>query len=82
MRLRAVIGLAIAVVWVALAGCVAQRSDSGSGFKPSTSTMGDEAPDRLRARVHTELASSYFELGNIPVALEETKEALRADANA
>jgi type IV pilus assembly protein PilF len=81
MRLRTVIGLAIAVVWVALTGCVTQRSDSGSGLKPSNSTMGDEAPDRLRARVHTELASSYFELGNIPVALEETKEALRADAN-
>ena len=37
--------------------------------------------DRVRARVHTELAASYFELGNIPVALEEAKEALRADAN-
>jgi hypothetical protein len=65
--------LAIAVAWAALAGCVSQRSDSGSTLKPSTNTMGDEAPDRLRARVHTELASSYFELGNIPVALEETK---------
>ena len=35
----------------------------------------------MRARVHTELAAGYFELGNMAVALEEVKEALRADAN-
>jgi type IV pilus assembly protein PilF len=64
-----------------LAGCAPQQSGSGSALKPSTSTTGEEAPDRVRARVHTELASSYFELGNIPVALEEAKEALRSEAN-
>jgi type IV pilus assembly protein PilF len=35
----------------------------------------------VRARLHTELAAGYFELGNIGVALEEVKEALRADPN-
>jgi type IV pilus assembly protein PilF len=34
---------------------------------------------RERARVHTELASGYYELRNMNVALEEVKEALRAD---
>lgn len=73
------IGIAVAALALVLAGCVSQKSDST--LKPSTSTMGDESPDRLRARVHTELASSYFELGNIPVALEEAKEALRAQGD-
>jgi type IV pilus assembly protein PilF len=51
-------------------------------FKPSTNITGTEAGDkaRERARIHTELASSYYELGNMGVALEEVREALRADA--
>jgi type IV pilus assembly protein PilF len=43
--------------------------------------MGEESGDRVRARIHTELAGEYFQLGNLPVAIEEVKEALRSDAN-
>jgi type IV pilus assembly protein PilF len=50
-------------------------------LKSATSTTGGESPEQLRARIHTELASNYFEVGNMGVALEEVKEALRADAN-
>ena len=79
MTARTLPALAIAAVLTALPGCVAQRGDSS--LKPSSPTMGDESQERVRARVHTELASNYFELGNIPVALEEAKEALRADGS-
>ena len=71
----------IAVAWTALAGCAAQGGSTDSALKPSTAPIGEESADRMRARVHTELASSYFELGNMSVALEEAKEAVRSDGN-
>lgn len=58
------------------AGCAATNEDSGVGANTGP------APDtsaRTRARVHTDLAASYFELGNMAVALAEIREALRAD---
>jgi len=50
-------------------------------LRSASNTTGDETSERVRARLHTELAAGYFELGNIGVALEEVKEALRADPN-
>ena len=63
-----------------LGGCAAQRADD-SQLKPISTTTGDEAPERMRARVHSELAAVYYELGNMSVALEEVKEAIRSDPN-
>jgi type IV pilus assembly protein PilF len=82
MTVRIALRVAIIAGWTALGGCAAQQGgETSSALKPSTTPMGEESPDRLRARVHTELASSYFELGNIPVALEEAREAVRSDTN-
>lgn len=82
MTARIALRVGMVVAWAALAGCAAQRtSDTSGALKPSAVPIGEESPDRVRARVHTDLASGYFELGNIPVALEEAKEAVRADAN-
>lgn len=64
---------------LAVAGCASQPSTSG--FKPETSTTDAESDQQIRARIHTELASGYYELGNIGVALEEVNIALRADPN-
>jgi type IV pilus assembly protein PilF len=63
-----------------LAGCVAQPTGE-SVLRPATTTIGEESIERTRARIHTELAAGYYGLGNIAVALEEVKEALRADAD-
>jgi len=41
----------------------------------------DEAPERTRARVHTELATAYYGAGQYNVALEEVQIALDADSN-
>lgn len=72
----------IVVASAVLAGCAAQGGNTtDAALKPSTTPMGEETADRARARVHTELAANYFDLGNIPVALEEAKEAVRADPN-
>jgi type IV pilus assembly protein PilF len=70
---------ATALTWIVVAGCAGQQGPD-SALKPE-STMGAESADRVRARIHTELAGGYFELGNIRVAIEEVKEALRSDAN-
>lgn len=72
--------LAIVAACLALSGCVSQPSDD-SALKSASSTMGDEGLDRARARIHTELAAGYYEIGNMSVALEEVKEAARADPN-
>jgi type IV pilus assembly protein PilF len=66
---------------LALTACVSQKAADDSTLKSQSSTTGDETADRARARIHTELAASYYELGNTSVALEEVREALRADPN-
>ena len=75
------IGWLIMLAWCALAGCAGQQQGRESTLPQSAPTMGEESSERMRARIHTELASGYFEIGNLPVALEETREALRADAS-
>lgn len=64
------------LVLIALAGCAAQPvSDSAL---PAEGPAG-ETEQRMRARVHTDLAVNYFEIGNQNVALEEALIAARAD---
>lgn len=70
--------IAIMIACLALSGCVSQPSDD-SGLK--SASAGVESQERERARVHTELAANYFEIGNMGVALEEVKEAIRSDPN-
>jgi type IV pilus assembly protein PilF len=63
-----------------VAGCA---STTGSGtdsanYVPKTVVDSDE---QSRARIHTELAAGYLELGNYGVALQEAGEALKSDPN-
>ena len=61
---------------ILLAGC-ASRPDT-----PDTGTnFGEVGDPRNRARVHTELASAYYERGNMGVALEELRLATEADSS-
>jgi type IV pilus assembly protein PilF len=76
-RVAIVLGL-LAVGAISVSGCVSQPLERE--FHTSQNTMGDESETRVRARIHTELAAGYFELGNMGVALEEVNEALRADS--
>lgn len=77
MKACIVAGLLLAVL--TMAGCATQSAESE--FKAATSTTGVESEQQTRARIHTELASGYYGLGNLGVALEEVNEALRADPN-
>jgi len=78
--IRIALRFVIVLIWVAAAGCAAPEKTQ-TGLSAATNTSGDESPDRMRARIHTELAAGYFELGNMAVAIEEVKEAQRSDAN-
>ena len=77
VRLNTLVAVAVCLLMTA---CATQRTDD-SALKSQTSTSGDESSDRARARIHTELAASYYDLGNMSVALEEVREALSSDAN-
>ncbi len=59
------------------AGCVQQQVET-------TSTSPQDAPTKpadaqKRAKIHTELGAVYYERGQLGIALDELKEALRAD---
>lgn len=56
---------------------------AGTGPEPASYApqSGAETDVQTRARIHTELASGYFELGNYGVALQEAAEALKSEPN-
>lgn len=79
--LKSVYVVAALIGCSAFAGCAqlpssaeAQADSVGSG-----TLIGEVGEPRNRARIHTELASAYFEHGNMGVALEELRIAIAAD---
>lgn len=63
-----------------LSACANNQGTSGSAAgKSDLVTESDEPESRRRARLRLELASGYFEQGQINVALDELKQALIAD---
>jgi type IV pilus assembly protein PilF len=63
-----------------LAGCAGgQGLSTGLSGKTDILTESDEPENRRRARLRLELASGYFEQGQVNVALDELKQALVND---
>jgi len=77
MRRVGILLLAVGLV----AGCATTASDDSAIKTDTPPTSGDPNRDRVRARIHTELAAGYYDLGNMAVALQEVKEAVSADAS-
>jgi type IV pilus assembly protein PilF len=67
----------ILLVLLLLAGCAGDQGPT----RESGQIVGEVGEPRNRARLHTELAALYFGRGNMNVALEELRTAVRADAN-
>lgn len=67
--------LIIGLVWMALNGCVSTGPSQPPLAKPDPAAQAKDS-----ARVHTELASSYFARNQYSVALEELNEAVRSDS--
>ena len=75
-----VIGLWVCWCAVMLIGCAhAPGVSSSANGKSDILTESDEPDSRRRARLRLELASGYFEQGQMNVALDELKQALIAD---
>jgi len=66
----------------ALIGCSASPlSGDVPGAADSGPVIGEVASARERARIHTELAGSYYQRGNLGVALSEARIAAAADSS-
>jgi type IV pilus assembly protein PilF len=72
------LALALGLVCVLVAGC-ATKPAFDTELRPETATSGEETQARARARIHTELAASYYQLGNMGVALDEVRQAVQSD---
>jgi len=74
MRASTLIALAL------LAGCAGTggQEQQTAAYVPPAAADTDQGN---RARIHTELASGYFEVGNYGVALQEANEALKANSS-
>jgi type IV pilus assembly protein PilF len=66
--------LAPVLAAAALSGCVSQTSVETRSVQDATLV-----DSRRRAEVHTSLASEYYQRGNVTIALEETRLAIRDD---
>ena len=62
-----------------LAGCVQQQIET-TPISPQE-TISKPADALKRAKIHTDLGAGYYERGQLGIALDELKEALRADPN-
>lgn len=67
------------VLVVAVAGGCAAPAPESAELTPVVNTTDNENQARNRARIHTELAANYYEIGNLGVALESVQTALKAD---
>ena len=81
--LKSVLYAALALACGTMTGCAQNPvSSTTQANTVETGTLSGESGDpRNRARIHTELASAYFERGNMGVALEELRIAIAADSN-
>jgi len=64
-----------------LTACATEQSRDSGPNSGEASTTVNESSERARARIHTQLAAGYFEIGNMGIALEEVKEAQKSDPN-
>lgn len=67
--------LIAAGVMLIVTGCAGTGNERANYAPPS----GVDTEAQTRARIHTELASGYLELGNYGVALQEANEALKSE---
>lgn len=72
--------LGAAFLLLLLSACASTGSRDKTDDSPQSTTLSSaEDPLRYRAKVHTELGANYFQRGQMNVALEELREAIRLD---
>ena len=80
--LKRIGALCCALAAVAVSGCAGfgKTAEKVEEAPQTTTQVTAEDPLRYRARIHTELGANYFQRGQMAVALEELREAIRLDA--
>jgi type IV pilus assembly protein PilF len=74
--------LLLMTLLVALAGCVTTGPGApGSSGQAELKTASDFTDNQRRAQIRLELAINYYREGQLPVALDELKNALQSDPN-
>jgi type IV pilus assembly protein PilF len=81
--LKSTLAVAAFIACAALAGCAQNPvpAESRADTVDTGTVSGDITSPVNRARIHTELASLYFQRGNMAVALQELRTAVAADPN-
>ncbi|WP_156862141.1 type IV pilus biogenesis/stability protein PilW [Casimicrobium huifangae] len=75
LRLVALGVTGVAMALLTACGNLSKKEDDSA----QAAAPGGEDPLRYRAKVHTELGANYFQRGQMSVALEELREAIRLD---
>jgi type IV pilus assembly protein PilF len=75
------IALVTLLAAAAICGCASDKLGSEVPGEETGAVIGERAPPRERARIHTELAASYYQRGNLGVALSESRIAVAADSS-
>lgn len=71
---------AMSLMLALLSACANMSGNKAGDDNSQSSTQAStEDPLRYRAKVHTELGANYFQRGQMSVALEELREAIRLD---
>lgn len=82
---RALLALLLAAMALLAAGCANQptagSAAQGSDANAPLPESAEESDTRRRARIRLELGAGYYQQGNIPVALDELRQALQIDPN-
>jgi type IV pilus assembly protein PilF len=73
-------GVAMLLAAAAVCGCASDKLGSDTLGQDTGAVIGEPASARERARIHTELAGSYYQRGNLGVALSEARIAVAADS--
>lgn len=72
----------VAMVLLTLGGCATKTKMSElNGQQAELATNSDRTSDQRRAQIRLQLAVDYYEQRQLPVALDEIKQALQADPN-
>jgi type IV pilus assembly protein PilF len=72
---------ALLALAAALYGCTSSPLSGDIPGEEGGAIIGEQASARERARIHTELAGSYYQRGNLGVALSEARIAVSADSD-
>lgn len=68
----------LAVAMLVLAGCAGTPAGKDN-YSGTATSLGNESPERHRARIHTDLGAGYFAQKQMAVALEEFSSAVQID---